>query len=162
MFDELDEGTAMLKVVSTVGETPAAPAQFLYYSADGTSVPSDFYLSLAGNFTARYHVTNSVCGVALGVVCEDGGNSPFNDSACDVCAGAHQAGVRAAGCDAEQVEAWCAAQQAHDLHHRVATARATAPLWREDERESAWSFARQLTEQKLAARLALTPRAGQQ
>jgi hypothetical protein len=54
MFDEVDEGTAMLKAVSTLEETPAAPAQFLYLSVDGTSVPSDFYLSLAGNFTAQW------------------------------------------------------------------------------------------------------------
>lgn len=45
----------MLKVVSHLDETPAAPAQFLYLSVDGTFVPSDFYLSLAGNFTARSH-----------------------------------------------------------------------------------------------------------
>ena len=54
MFDEVDEGTAMFKAASTVEETPAAPAQFLYLSVDGTSVPSDFYLSLAGNFTSKW------------------------------------------------------------------------------------------------------------
>ena len=32
-------------------------AQFLYLSVDGTSVPSDFYLSLAGNFTAAWRDT---------------------------------------------------------------------------------------------------------
>ena len=81
MFDEVDEGTAMFKAASTLAETPAAPvssnrpanclslssfrvlrprgcrrgqAQFLYLSVDGTSVPSDFYLSLSGNFTANW------------------------------------------------------------------------------------------------------------
>ena len=81
MFDEVDEGTAMFKAASTLAETPAAPvssnrpanclslssfrvlrparcrrgqAQFLYLSVDGTSVPSDYYLSLSGNFTANW------------------------------------------------------------------------------------------------------------
>ncbi len=54
MFDEVDEGTAMFKAASTIEETPAAPAQFLYLSVDGTNVPSDFYLSLAGNFTSKW------------------------------------------------------------------------------------------------------------
>ena len=44
----------MFKAASTIEETPAAPAQFLYLSVDGTSVPSDFYLSLAGNFTSKW------------------------------------------------------------------------------------------------------------
>jgi len=51
MFDEVDEGTAMFKVVSHKDDTPAGPAEFLYLSVDGDDIPSDFYLELAGNFT---------------------------------------------------------------------------------------------------------------
>jgi len=53
MFDEVDEGTAMFKAASTLQDTPAE-GQFLYLSVDGVAVPDDFYLSLAGNFTAQW------------------------------------------------------------------------------------------------------------
>ena len=53
MFDEVDEGTAMFKGASTLEETPRE-GQFVYYSIDGQSVPSDRYLELAGNFTAHF------------------------------------------------------------------------------------------------------------
>ena len=44
----------MFKAASTLSDTPAAPAQFLYLSIDGSHVASDAYLSLGGNFTARW------------------------------------------------------------------------------------------------------------
>jgi len=59
MFDEVDEGTAMFKVVSTKEETPDAPAQFLYLNVDdGIEVAEDFYLSLAGNFTRDWRASS--------------------------------------------------------------------------------------------------------
>ena len=51
MFDEFDESTAMMKAASTIDDTPAE-GTFLYLSIDGTELPSDYYLSLAGNYTA--------------------------------------------------------------------------------------------------------------
>jgi hypothetical protein len=47
MFDEVDEGTAILKVAATQQEMPS-DGQFLSLDADGTAVPSDWYLRLAG------------------------------------------------------------------------------------------------------------------
>jgi len=54
MFDEADEGTAMFKAASALSDVPKAPAQFLYLSVDGVDVPADAYLSLAGNFSAKW------------------------------------------------------------------------------------------------------------
>eukprot|EP00041_Stephanoeca_diplocostata_P028766 m.831939 g.831939 ORF g.831939 m.831939 type:complete len:508 (-) comp23430_c1_seq7:295-1818(-) len=54
MFDEVDEGTAMFKCASVLEDTPEAPAKFVYLSIDGETIPEDFYLSLAGNFTAKW------------------------------------------------------------------------------------------------------------
>ena len=111
MFDELDEGTAMLKVVSSIQETPAE-GQFLYYSADGVSLPSDFYLSLAGNFTARYPHTRTAA-----------------------------AATAAAAAAALQGRASLGAMSGKEPEA------AEAGVWRESFR-----LARELTEQKLAAR----------
>jgi hypothetical protein len=47
MFDEVDEGTAMLKAVSTQGELPAQ-GSFLSLDVDGEQLPSDWYLRLGG------------------------------------------------------------------------------------------------------------------
>ena len=54
MFDEIDEGTAMLKAAANEAATPAPPARFLHYSIDGIEMPSDAYLSIAGNFTQTW------------------------------------------------------------------------------------------------------------
>jgi hypothetical protein len=47
MFDEVDEGTAIYKV----SNTPPPQAPFLTYSADGTNLPSDWYLRLTAEGT---------------------------------------------------------------------------------------------------------------
>jgi hypothetical protein len=50
MFDEMDEGTAMLKLAPTAAELPAQGA-FVPLNIDGTNLPSDWYLRLAGAAT---------------------------------------------------------------------------------------------------------------
>ncbi|NOS70839.1 MAG: hypothetical protein HOP33_13025 [Verrucomicrobia bacterium] len=50
MFDEVDEGTAMFKLAPTVAELPAQ-GTFVPLNIDGTSLPSDWYLRLAGAAT---------------------------------------------------------------------------------------------------------------
>ncbi|HTX34378.1 MAG TPA: glycoside hydrolase family 71/99-like protein [Bryobacteraceae bacterium] len=54
MFDEVDEGTAILKVVS---HRKQAPDQgfWLTLDADGADLPSDWYLRLAGQITRMFH-----------------------------------------------------------------------------------------------------------
>jgi hypothetical protein len=52
MFDEVDEGTAMFKAASTKQDTPV-DGQFLYLGIDGTPMPSDQYLILASQLTAK-------------------------------------------------------------------------------------------------------------
>ncbi len=47
MFDEVDEGTAMFKTVPTKATAPAG-VQTLTLDADGETLPSDWYLRLAG------------------------------------------------------------------------------------------------------------------
>lgn len=47
MFDEVDEGTAILKVVETQRDVPA-DGSFLSLDFEGRSLPSDWYLRLAG------------------------------------------------------------------------------------------------------------------
>ncbi len=47
MFDELDEGTAMLKIVPSKSQLPAQ-GSFLSLDADGQTLPSDWYLRLGG------------------------------------------------------------------------------------------------------------------
>jgi hypothetical protein len=47
MFDEVDEGTAILKVAATQRDMPSQ-GQFLSLDADGDKLPSDWYLRLAG------------------------------------------------------------------------------------------------------------------
>jgi hypothetical protein len=46
MFDEMDEGTAMLKMAPTAAELPAQ-GSFVPLNIDGTDLPSDWYLRLA-------------------------------------------------------------------------------------------------------------------
>ena len=47
MFDEVDEGTAMMKLAPTPADLPAQ-GTFVPLNIDGTNVPSDWYLRLAG------------------------------------------------------------------------------------------------------------------
>lgn len=55
MFDEVDEGTAMYKVVSSAKHVPGTGTvlgeSFLTLDADGCNLPSDWYLRLAGAAT---------------------------------------------------------------------------------------------------------------
>jgi hypothetical protein len=55
MFDEVDEGTAMFKAASAKSSTPV-DGDFLYLSIDGVTIPSDHYLSLAGNITQQFKI----------------------------------------------------------------------------------------------------------
>jgi hypothetical protein len=50
MFDEVDEGTAMFKLASKASERPVQ-GDFLTLDADGETLPSDWYLDLAGAAT---------------------------------------------------------------------------------------------------------------
>ncbi|HTI73154.1 MAG TPA: Ig-like domain-containing protein, partial [Candidatus Limnocylindria bacterium] len=50
MFDEMDEGTAMLKMASTANELPQQGA-FVPLNIDGQNLPSDWYLRLADEAT---------------------------------------------------------------------------------------------------------------
>lgn len=50
MFDEVDEGTAMFKLAPTPAELPAQ-GTFVPLNIDGTNLPSDWYLRLAGAAT---------------------------------------------------------------------------------------------------------------
>ena len=53
-FDEVDEGTAIYKVASTQNDVPAE-GKWLSLDADGTSVPSDWYLRLCGEAQKMMH-----------------------------------------------------------------------------------------------------------
>jgi len=50
MFDEMDEGTAMLKMAPTANELPVQ-GTWVPLNIDGESLPSDWYLRLAGEAT---------------------------------------------------------------------------------------------------------------
>jgi hypothetical protein len=54
MFDEVDEGTAILKVVSHRKEAPDQ-GFWLTLDADGAELPSDWYLRLACEITRMFH-----------------------------------------------------------------------------------------------------------
>lgn len=54
MFDEVDEGTAMFKVVSKRSDAPDT-GFWLTWDADGLDLPSDWYLKLAGEVTQVFH-----------------------------------------------------------------------------------------------------------
>ncbi len=54
MFDEVDEGTAMFKVVSKRAQAPDQ-GFWLTLDADGQNLPSDWYLRLAGEITLMFH-----------------------------------------------------------------------------------------------------------
>lgn len=59
MFDELNEGTAMFKMLPQASEVPVhgipSGYSFVTLDADGCPLPSDWYLSLAGAATAALH-----------------------------------------------------------------------------------------------------------
>lgn len=54
MFDEVDEGTAVMKVVSSRAQAPEQ-GFWLTLDADGEEFPSDWYLRLAGEITRMFH-----------------------------------------------------------------------------------------------------------
>jgi len=54
MFDEVDEGTAVMKVVSRRSQAPDQ-GFWLTLDADGEELPSDWYLRLAGDITRMFH-----------------------------------------------------------------------------------------------------------
>ena len=54
MFDEVDEGTAILKVVSSRKEAPDQ-GFWLTLDAYGAELPSDWYLRLAGEITRMFY-----------------------------------------------------------------------------------------------------------
>jgi hypothetical protein len=54
MFDEVDEGTAILKAVSHRHEAPDQ-GFWLALDADGAELPNDWYLRLAGEITRMFH-----------------------------------------------------------------------------------------------------------
>jgi hypothetical protein len=54
MFDEVDEGTAIFKVVSRRQQAPEQ-GYWLTLDADGAELPSDWYLRLAGDITRMFH-----------------------------------------------------------------------------------------------------------
>ncbi|HLK65861.1 MAG TPA: glycoside hydrolase family 71/99-like protein [Bryobacteraceae bacterium] len=54
MFDEVDEGTAIFKVVSHRDQAPEQ-GYWLTLDADGADLPSDWYLHLAGEITKMFH-----------------------------------------------------------------------------------------------------------
>jgi hypothetical protein len=59
MFDELNEGTAMFKMLPQKSEAPVSGIppgySFVTLDADGCALPSDWYLSLAGAATTAVH-----------------------------------------------------------------------------------------------------------
>ena len=54
MFDEVDEGTAILKTVSHRSQAPDQ-GYWLTLDADGNELPNDWYLRLAGEITRMFH-----------------------------------------------------------------------------------------------------------
>lgn len=54
MFDEVDEGTAILKAVPHRNQAPDQ-GYWLTLDADGDDLPSDWYLRLAGEITRMFH-----------------------------------------------------------------------------------------------------------
>jgi len=53
MWDEVDEGTSIVKMAANEAATPAE-GRFIHASTDGEDLPADFYLQLAGNFTREW------------------------------------------------------------------------------------------------------------
>lgn len=61
MFDEMDEGTAMFKLVPTTQGLPTSP-NFVALDADGYALPSDWYLQLAGEAGRALRGERLACG----------------------------------------------------------------------------------------------------
>ncbi len=57
MFDEVDEGTAIFKLAPTPADLPEAPV-FTALDADGCRLPSDWYLRIAAQISARIGTRN--------------------------------------------------------------------------------------------------------
>ena len=59
MFDEVNEGTAMFKMIPDAAGAPVKGIppgySFVTLDADGCALPSDWYLSLAAAATAAVH-----------------------------------------------------------------------------------------------------------
>ena len=54
MFDEVNEGTAVFKIAAKRQDAPEQ-GFWLTLDADGEDLPSDWYLSLSGEITKRFH-----------------------------------------------------------------------------------------------------------
>ena len=54
MFDEVDEGTALFKVLPRHRDLPRG-ATLLALDADGCSLESDYYLKMAGRISGEIH-----------------------------------------------------------------------------------------------------------
>jgi hypothetical protein len=54
MFDEVNEGTAMFKIAARRQDAPDQ-GYWLTLDADGTALPSDWYLRIAGEITRMFH-----------------------------------------------------------------------------------------------------------
>jgi hypothetical protein len=54
MFDEVDEGTAILKIAPHRTDAPDQ-GFWLTLDADGADLPSDYYLRLAGQIARMFH-----------------------------------------------------------------------------------------------------------
>ena len=59
MFDEVDEATSVMKLAASKAQIPTE-GQFLTMDADGTAVPSDWYLQLMGKATASLRAEGRV------------------------------------------------------------------------------------------------------
>jgi hypothetical protein len=59
MFDEVNEGTAIFKLAPNRSDTPQE-SQFLTLDADGTPLPSDWYLRVANQIANVYHGQTAV------------------------------------------------------------------------------------------------------
>ena len=53
MWDEIDEGTSIVKMAASEADTPLE-GRFVHASIDGEELPGDHYLQLAGNFTREW------------------------------------------------------------------------------------------------------------
>ena len=54
MFDEVNEGTAVMKMASKRSDAPEQ-GYWLTLDADGLTLPSDWYLRLSGAITRIFH-----------------------------------------------------------------------------------------------------------
>ncbi|MGZ4962556.1 MAG: glycoside hydrolase family 71/99-like protein, partial [Limisphaerales bacterium] len=89
MFDEIDEGTAIYKLAPTMSTVPQYTNMFAL-NVDGTSLPSDWYLQVAGQITKAAHggPLNSVLPItptnSITVTSPNGGEFWFSGSTATV------------------------------------------------------------------------------